>query len=70
MCEFDRAAENEQRQTAVALANQLARNKKLKNQTGTVDCIECGEEIPAIRRKALPHTTLCFDCQTIKELKR
>lgn len=31
---------------------------------GTTDCANCGEEIPAARRKALPSATRCIGCQT------
>lgn len=27
-------------------------------------CIECGEKIPEVRRKAAPGCTRCIDCQT------
>lgn len=30
--------------------------------TGTTHCLECGEEIPAARKKALPSSTHCVDC--------
>lgn len=30
---------------------------------GTLECVECGEEIPAGRRQALPGATTCVACQ-------
>jgi phage/conjugal plasmid C-4 type zinc finger TraR family protein len=30
-------------------------------------CIECGEEIGAARKKAVPSATLCIDCQEFKD---
>ncbi|MDX9859498.1 MAG: DksA/TraR family C4-type zinc finger protein [Rhodospirillales bacterium] len=30
---------------------------------GEIYCIECGEEIPEARRKALPGVTTCVACQ-------
>lgn len=32
-------------------------------------CEDCGEEIPAKRRTALPFTTVCVDCATLREIK-
>lgn len=34
------------------------------------ECEECGEEIPAARRKAAPWATTCIECQQILEEKR
>jgi phage/conjugal plasmid C-4 type zinc finger TraR family protein len=31
---------------------------------GTLDCVECGEEIPEARRKAMPGATTCVHCQS------
>jgi phage/conjugal plasmid C-4 type zinc finger TraR family protein len=31
---------------------------------GTEDCVECGEEIPQARRRALPGATTCVQCQS------
>jgi phage/conjugal plasmid C-4 type zinc finger TraR family protein len=30
-------------------------------------CEECGDKIPARRRKILPGVTTCADCQTVRE---
>lgn len=32
-------------------------------QAGTLDCIQCGDEIEAERREALPSARRCVDCQ-------
>lgn len=37
---------------------------RLPQGGGTLDCIECGEEIPERRREALPGVTTCIGCQT------
>ena len=31
---------------------------------GTLECVECGEDIPEARRKALPGVTTCVACQS------
>ena len=31
---------------------------------GTEDCVECGDEIPEGRRRALPGATTCIRCQS------
>lgn len=31
------------------------------------ECDDCGDEIPAARRKALPWAARCIECQTIHE---
>lgn len=31
---------------------------------GTLDCVECGDEIPAARRTAMPGATTCVHCQS------
>lgn len=36
-------------------------------QQGTLDCIDCGMEIPEARRAAVPHTTRCTVCQNMQE---
>ena len=33
-------------------------------------CEECGKEIPAARRKAVPGVRLCVDCQSGKDRQR
>ena len=36
----------------------------LQNGEGTPDCVECGDEIPAARRTAMPGATTCVHCQS------
>jgi phage/conjugal plasmid C-4 type zinc finger TraR family protein len=31
---------------------------------GTAHCVECGDEIPQARRRALPGATTCVPCQS------
>ncbi len=34
---------------------------------GTLDCVECGDEIPAARRTAMPGATTCVHCQSARD---
>lgn len=34
------------------------------------DCIDCGNAIGIVRKRALPHATRCIDCQTRMENRR
>lgn len=34
------------------------------------ECEECGDEIPAARREAVPWANTCIECQEINERKR
>lgn len=43
-------------------AIQRARSQ-LPQGPGLTHCEECGKEIPAARRKAVPGVRLCIDCQ-------
>ena len=36
---------------------------RLPQGAGTLECVGCGEEIPARRREALPGVTTCVACQ-------
>lgn len=31
---------------------------------GTAECVECGEDIPEARRRAMPGATTCVQCQS------
>jgi phage/conjugal plasmid C-4 type zinc finger TraR family protein len=33
----------------------------------TADCVDCGDDIPAARRKAVPHARRCTGCQSVHE---
>jgi phage/conjugal plasmid C-4 type zinc finger TraR family protein len=41
-----------------------AARARLPAGEGTTHCIECGDEIPAARRKALPGARTCVGCQS------
>jgi phage/conjugal plasmid C-4 type zinc finger TraR family protein len=40
---------------------------RLPQGEGTAECVECGEAIPAARRKALPGVTTCIACQADRD---
>ena len=42
---------------------QSARSR-LPQGEGTLECVECGDEIPAARRQAMPGATTCIACQS------
>jgi phage/conjugal plasmid C-4 type zinc finger TraR family protein len=42
---------------------------RLPHGEGTLECVECGEEIPAARRKALPGVTTCIACQSGRDVR-
>lgn len=50
-----------------ALAEHFRRGMRNASRLALGECLECGEEIPAERRKAVPGVTLCVGCQTIQE---
>lgn len=60
-------AVSEQISTSIEDAAKRAR-AKLPSGEGLLHCEDCGEEIPARRREALPGVRLCVACQT--ELER
>lgn len=63
--EIDQAqAINEDFQAAALRLQQ--HNREPANYTGT-DCVDCEEEIPEARRKAMPGCLRCIDCQEIHE---
>lgn len=45
---------------------QSARSR-LPQGAGTLECVECGEDIPEARRHALPGVTTCIACQTSRD---
>ncbi|MGB6056310.1 MAG: TraR/DksA C4-type zinc finger protein [Burkholderiaceae bacterium] len=57
---YDRATELEELQRAHALARQQSRSASLG--PGLLDCMDCGEEIPAERRQAVPNCRRCVEC--------
>lgn len=58
---IDRAQEDEAAHQAKSLAAHLRRPRP---SVITSTCMSCGEEIPPLRRAALPGCCLCCDCQT------
>lgn len=62
--QIDRATELEElhRQEAIELARPRG--------AGSLECSDCGEEISAMRRQALPSATRCFACQSRTEARR
>lgn len=65
----DRACEREAEMLADALVEQ-ARRAGLAGKTAADSaafCEDCGDAIPAARRKAVPGCLLCVDCQTAHE---
>ncbi|MFI4951420.1 MAG: DksA/TraR family C4-type zinc finger protein [Caulobacterales bacterium] len=47
---------------------QSARSR-LPQGEGTLECVECGEDIPARRREALTGVTTCVACQSSRDKK-
>ena len=67
---FDRAQELEMIQREEAIAKQRMRFTALAAAPEVevaLDCVECGVEIPAQWREALPGVFRCVDCQQIHE---
>lgn len=62
---IDTAAEIEELQRNAALSAHLVN----RNAVSAERCEECGEDIPAPRRAAVPGCQTCADCQSVKELK-
>ena len=64
MDDIDRAQEVEasMRDAAVAAAVTRARAALPAGQDARRECIACGEDIPAARRRVLPGVKLCVAC--------
>jgi phage/conjugal plasmid C-4 type zinc finger TraR family protein len=45
----------------------LGARARLPDGAGTLDCVDCGEEIPERRRQALPGVQTCLACQTQRD---
>jgi len=58
-----------QDQIEASIQDELARMKDRAVPLGEslICCAECGEEIPAPRRKAIPGVKLCIDCQNDRD---
>lgn len=65
----DEAAAIEQTARDNALARHRASRPAVASEDA-LDCGDCGEEIPAARRTALPGCARCIDCQTDYEQKK
>ena len=67
--DIDRAAQREAEMLADALRDQ-ARRAGLAGKSeadSATECADCGEEIPAARRAAVPGCQLCVACQWQQE---
>ena len=62
---IDTAAEKEELQRNAA----LSAHRINRNAVSAEYCVECGEDIPAPRRAAVPGCQTCAECQGVIELK-
>lgn len=62
---IDTAAEIEELQRNAA----LSAHRVNRNAVSAEYCVECGEDIPAPRRAAVPGCQTCAECQSVIELK-
>lgn len=62
---IDTAAEIEELQRNAA----LSAHRLNRNAVSAENCEECGEDIPAPRRAAVPGCQTCADCQGVIELR-
>ncbi len=60
--EADIANEDLERKLTAALAKRIQYSGE-----SALHCEECGDKIPAGRRKILPGVTTCADCQSVRE---
>lgn len=68
---IDHASGLETQFTEVALANQLARAKRIEQRESAQECGECGDPIPKERRQKVPGCQYCTQCQSnIERFKR
>lgn len=66
--EIDRAVALQEALLADAMRSFRAHLPGPQSEAPPVECLACGETIPAARRAAMPRTCLCIDCQD--ELER
>ena len=59
-------AVQDQIEDSISDAVQLAR-QRLPTGEGRSDCVECGEDIPEARRRALPGVRTCVACQSKRD---
>ena len=69
MDEFDHAQQQEQAFRDKAIAHQLKQPSETpyEDEDGYRYCLDCGQDIPLKRIKALPHVVRCVSCQDKKE---
>ena len=53
-----------ERALAAERSRAVAARRKALAEQGAAECIDCGDEIPAARREALPSARRCIGCQT------
>ncbi|MDF7702274.1 MULTISPECIES: TraR/DksA family transcriptional regulator [Enterobacter cloacae complex] len=63
---IDTAAEIEELQRNAA----LSAHRINRNAVSAEYCAECGEDIPALRRAAVPGCQTCAECQGVIELRK
>lgn len=64
MSDIADVAGEEQARLDAATAERLAREQAARErQQGSEHCVECGFDIPAARRAAMPWVTRCVECQ-------
>jgi phage/conjugal plasmid C-4 type zinc finger TraR family protein len=72
MDDVDRASEREAEMLADALRDQ-ARRAGLQGKTAADSarwCADCGERVPALRRRTVPGCQMCVACQARVERKK
>jgi len=62
MDQFDRAQELDARYLQQAL-NEWSKSRPVSDEEPSMQCLECGGEIPAARRLAVPGCRRCITCQ-------
>ncbi len=65
----DMAADKELAERVSLLAERQRRQRGQERKSRTY-CIDCEEEIPEARRKAVPGVQRCIECQQEKEVSR
>lgn len=64
----DKGSLNESIHRSLSL-DQLKRRAANHRLGGTIECLDCGEEIPISRRRAVPGCELCLSCQREREAR-
>ncbi|WP_057380347.1 TraR/DksA C4-type zinc finger protein [Pseudomonas aeruginosa] len=65
---LDLAAEREEIERASLIASR--QRPALAHTISATHCEDCGDEIPAARRLAVPGCECCIDCQQLREVRR